>query len=71
MFGTRLGYGSKCIFEGDTKQCDLMNCDYFKFVDLFSKKNISGISTVELPHESIVRSKIISSFIRNTDNLED
>ena len=69
MFVTRMGTGSKTIVEGDSKQSDSPTQDFIRFVKHFSSKNIKGISTVELPFESIVRSPIIGRFLIETEDL--
>ncbi len=70
MFVTRMSNdNTKCILEGDILQCDLHECEFSKFVAKFESGKVRDIATYNLPHEAIVRSKIISSFIRNTDNI--
>jgi phosphate starvation-inducible PhoH-like protein len=64
MFLTRLGRESKMIITGDTSQVDLPPGTPCGLVDAMSKlRGISGIASVELERQDIVRHRLVQSIV--------
>lgn len=66
MFLTRIGNDSKCILNGDPTQKDIGSDSGFMFV--YRKLvNCPDVATVELTHEDIIRSGIISEILQRLE----
>ncbi len=65
MFLTRIGPSAKCIITGDLTQIDLpRNQTSGLYKSLQKLSNISGIGTVFLNEEDVVRHRLVKSIIR-------
>ena len=61
MFMTRIGGNAKLIIDGDTRQSDLYNCDFYEIIERLENLNRVGIS--KLTREDIQRNPLIASIL--------
>lgn len=65
LFLTRLGFGSKCIINGDSTQSDLEPYEQKSFETLLSRlNNIEGVGISKLHYQDIIRNPIISKILK-------